>query len=98
MDFRKYWSINKCKGDVKVKLDEVSKIKVATATGNLNVMEVRFLNSKKRWVGFKLINVEDLKAKGIIKKANSFRKAESWLNTDEGRKWAVMEAKHTKFK
>ncbi|WP_416825468.1 hypothetical protein [Ectobacillus polymachus] len=81
-----------------MKLDEVSKIKVATATGNLNVMEVRFLNSKKRWVGFKLINVEDLKAKGIIKKANSFRKAESWLNTDEGRKWAVMEAKHTKFK
>ncbi|WP_379969265.1 hypothetical protein [Ectobacillus sp. sgz5001026] len=82
-----------------MKLDEVNKIEVVTGVsiGQLNVMEVRFLDNKKRRVGYKYINAEDLKVKGIIKKVNSFRKAESWLNTIEGRKWAVMEAKHTKF-
>ena len=37
----------------------------------------------------KYVSVEPLKEKGVIKRISQFKKAQEWMNTEEGRAWAL---------
>lgn len=69
------------------------KVKAGASIGKLQIMECWVLENGKR-IGSKYINVSHLKEKGVIKKANSFKKAEEFLNTKEGFKF-YNETPHT---
>lgn len=65
---------------------EYTKLKVVAGAsrGTMAIMEVAPYTEDGKPLSHKYINVADLKAKGIVKRSNSFGKAESWLNTPEG--------------
>jgi|HigsolmetaAR206D_1030411.scaffolds.fasta_scaffold00120_51 hypothetical protein len=78
-----------------MKIEGVKKAKIVAGAsrGKLSIMEVWLFDEKEEILGTKYINVAELKEKNIIKRANQFKKAEEWLNTEEGLSW-VSEAKH----
>lgn len=78
-----------------MKIDGVKKVKViaGASIGKLSIMEVWLFDKNEERIGTKYINVAELKEKNIIKRSNQFKKAEEWLNTEEGLSW-VAEAKH----
>jgi hypothetical protein len=78
-----------------MKIDGVKKVKVVAGAsiGKLSIMEVWLFDENEERIGIKYISVAELKEKNIIKKSNQFKKAEEWLNTEEGLSW-VAEAKH----
>lgn len=69
------------------------KVKASASVGKLQIMECWKYEGDKR-VGSKYINVAHLKSSGVIKRSDSFRKAEEFLNTEEGLKF-YEETKHT---
>ena len=71
------------------KVEGVSKVVVtAGATrGNVSIIEVRLRNEKGKYLGTKHLSCDELKAKGVIKRVDSFKKASEWLNTEEGLEW-----------
>lgn len=78
-----------------MKIDGVKKVKIVAGAsiGKLSIMEVWLFDENGDLIGTKYINVNELKAKNIIRKSNQFKKAEEWLNTEEGLSW-VAEAEH----
>jgi hypothetical protein len=78
-----------------MKIDGVKKVKVVAGAsiGKLSIMEIWLFDENEERIGIKYISVAELKEKNIIKKSNQFKKAEEWLNTEEGLSW-VAEAKH----
>lgn len=46
--------------------------------------DVRVWGEGKRVLGVFKVDVDDLKEKGVLKRANAFKKAETYLNTEEG--------------
>lgn len=67
---------------------------VAGATyKKFSIMEANLYSRHKKLVETKNLSCDALKAKGIIKRSDSFKKAREWLNTKEGLKW-VRDATH----
>lgn len=62
------------------------KVVAGASVGKLHIMECRLYEDGKRVSG-KYINVENLKALGVVKRVDSFNKAEDFLNTEEGLKF-----------
>lgn len=67
----------------------MSRIKVtAVATvGMVSVMECIQYDDSGTQLGYKFIDVYALKEEGVIKRADSCRKAEAYLNTPEGQRF-----------
>lgn len=65
---------------------EYTKLEVVAGAshGPISIMEVAPYTAEGKPLSHKYINVASLKAKGVVKRANSFGKAEKWLNTPEG--------------
>ena len=55
--------------------------------GKHSVLEARLLGADDNYIRTKYLSCADLKEKGIIKRYDSFKKAEKWLNTKEGPEW-----------
>ena len=68
-------------------------IKGGASVNRFSIMEARLKDDVDRFCGTKYLSCDSLKEKGVIKRANSFQKAERWLNTEEGLAW-VETAKH----
>ncbi|UOQ93385.1 hypothetical protein MUO14_23945 [Halobacillus shinanisalinarum] len=75
-----------------MKVVEVS-IVAGASLGKFSIMEARLIGVAGERLGVKYLSCDELKEKGVIKRANSFNKAEKWLNTKEGLEWAK-DAKH----
>lgn len=77
-------------------VEGIKKVKIiAGASVNMfSIMEARLLDDNKKYLGCKFISCDELKDKGIIKRANSFGKAEKWLNTEEGLEWVRTATHH----
>lgn len=69
------------------------KVGAGASRGSMAIMEVVPYDSDGKPLTHKYINVADLKARGVVKRSNSFGKAEAWLNTKEGMKF-FDEAEH----
>lgn len=69
------------------------KVVAGASVGKLQVMECWVYEGRER-VSSKFINVKCLKDLGVVKRANSFGKAEKFLNTEEGLKF-YEETPHT---
>lgn len=54
--------------------------------GKLQMFECWEYEDKQK-IGNKIINIKPLKEMGIIKRSNSYTKAEQFFNSEEGRKW-----------
>jgi hypothetical protein len=76
-------------------VEGVVKVKVMAGTkfGDFAMMETRLYDTEGEYIRNKNISVNDLKAKGVVSRWNSFGKAEKWLNTEEGLTW-ISTAKH----
>jgi len=74
--------------------EEVIAVKVVAGmtVGKSSVMEVHLTGEQEKYLGCKYVSCQELKERGVIKRSNSFEKAEKWLNAPEGLKW-VAEAK-----
>lgn len=70
------------------------KVTASGSRGKLQVLECHQYNNDGKEVGYKFINAKLLKDKGIIKKFPGYKKADEFLNTDEGLRF-YEEAKHT---
>jgi hypothetical protein len=77
------------------KIEGIKKVEVTAGAsrGKFSIMEVRLRGEENKYLGTKCISCDELKDKGVIKRSNSFNKAEEWLNTEEGIEW-VSTAKH----
>ena len=71
------------------------KIKASGSFNGLQVFECWEYEEKQK-VGYKIININPLKEMGIIKRSNSYTKAEHFLNSEDGMKW-YQEAKTCEF-
>ncbi|WEA47267.1 hypothetical protein [Priestia aryabhattai] len=60
------------------------KVQAGATIGKLQIMECHKYNDEGKEISYKYIDIKPLKDDGIIKKANSFKKAEAFLNTPEG--------------
>jgi hypothetical protein len=85
-----------CKCGWSVTVDKRIKI-IASATKRVGrktegIYEVRIDDSSKH----KCLPMNELKELAGVKRANQFKKVEEWLNTKEGRKWAL-ETPHAPF-
>lgn len=49
-----------------------------------SLYDVRVWEEGKRFLGVFKVDADELKQKGILKRANAFKKAETYLNTEEG--------------
>jgi hypothetical protein len=76
-------------------IEEIKKVKIVAGAsrGDFSIMEARLLDADGNRIGSKYLSCDELKEKGIIKRSNSFKKAEDWLNTSEGIEW-VSTANH----
>lgn len=64
---------------------------VATAgIGPRSYFELHFLDAEKKWYQTKIVNCQGLKDLGVMKRVSA-GKAEKWLNTEEGKRWAFDE-------
>lgn len=68
---------------------EYAKLKVVAGAsrGTMAIMEVAPYTTSGEPLSHKYINVADLKGRGVVKRSNSFGKAEDWFNTPEGMKF-----------
>ena len=78
-----------CKCGYSITIDKRIKV-IASATKRVGrktegIYEVRIDDSLKH----KYLPVNELKELTGIKRINQFKKVEEWLNTKEGRKWAI---------
>lgn len=85
-----------CKCGYEITIDKRIRI-IASATKRVGrktegIYEVRIDDSSKH----KYLPLNELKELAGIKRANQFNKAEEWLNTSEGREWAL-KTPHTPF-
>jgi DNA-binding PadR family transcriptional regulator len=64
-------------------------IRAGATIGKLQLFEIWFYDTEGKRFSSKYINIDHLKRTGVIKRSNSFKKAEAWLNTPEGLEWAV---------
>ncbi|MEE6134571.1 MULTISPECIES: hypothetical protein [Bacillaceae] len=69
----------------------------ATATARrVSVMECQRYDNQGKALDYKFIDIQALKEAGVIKRADSCKKAEIFLNTPEGMKF-YQEAHHMKI-
>lgn len=69
-------------------MDKVKKIEIgALVMGSF--FEIYFLGEDDTRLSTKYISCKQLKRMGVIKRNDSFNKAEKWLNTAEGRAWVA---------
>ena len=68
------------------------KVEFTGSFGSLKVFECHEYEGKQK-IGCKIININPLKEKGIINRISDIRKAEKYLNTEEGMKFYT-EAQH----
>jgi Domain of unknown function (DUF3797) len=79
-----------CKCGFEIKVDK--RIKVITShrkrekNKTITVYEVKIYGEK----GTKYLPAEELKSLAGIRSVNQYAKVEEWLNTKEGRKWAIV--------
>lgn len=76
-------------------IEGIKKVKImaGASRGSFSIMEARLFDIDGKRIGSKYLSCDELKEKGIIKRSNSFGKAEKWLNTSEGLEW-VSTANH----
>lgn len=78
-------------------IDKVHRIEVV-ATAKIGVrsfFELRFFDREEQRILSKIVNCAPLKELGVMKRVSA-SKAETWLNTDEGKRWAF-DAPHCSF-
>ena len=65
-------------------------IRASASIGKLQLFECHEYEGEgkdKKLFGIKIINIKPLKEMGIIKRSNSYTKAEQFLNSEDGMKW-----------
>ncbi len=72
------------------------KITAVATIGKVSVMECQRYDEKGNALDYKFVDVHALKEAGVIKRADSYKKAENFLNTPEGIKF-YQEAHHMKI-
>ena len=86
------------KGTEKI-IEGVKSVKVVAGASlnRFSIMEAKLKDEEGKYLGTKYLSCDTLKIKGVIKRADSFKKAEEWLNTEEGRTWVETAHHHQIF-
>lgn len=76
-------------GDTVDKIDRIEIIATA-GIGKHSFFELHFYDSDDRYYLSKIVSCDPLKRLGVMKRVSA-NKAEKWLNTEEGKRWAFDE-------
>ncbi|PFR93489.1 hypothetical protein [Priestia megaterium] len=60
------------------------KVEAGATIGKLQIIECHKYDDNGAEIGYKYIDVKALKDAGVIKRANSFKKAQQFFNTSKG--------------